>query len=127
MFLAADAPVVALVISAGVLLACTALLSITVPPIRWRRWPWRRPATRRAARRAITGRPPELPTGPIRPAPAIRGPARQVWPGPHVQRRSDGVAEAEAAIEELFDTDPGQVAELMRQWIRQDDTRRGGA
>ena len=124
---AADVPIVVLGASAVVLLACTALLSWTLPSIAWR-WRWRsRPARSRSARpRVVTGRPPALPVGPV-PAVVARRPllpARQQVSAADVQRTDDGTSEVEEMIDQLLDTDPDRVAWLMMHWIRHDGRAR---
>lgn len=123
MHIPADVPIVALVASAAVLLASTALLSHTLPIIRRPRWSRRRPRRRSADRLVITGRPPALPPGPI---PAVTthlaiAPPRQQAAGVDVSDRTARLAEAEATIEQLIETDPDYLARMMMLWIRDDD------
>ncbi len=125
--LGADLPIVVLGSSVVVLLACTALLSWTLPSIGWwRRWRTRSARSRPVRRRAVTGRPPALPVGPVPTASARRPllPARQRAAAADVPRPDDGTSEAEAMIGHLLDTDPERIAWLMMHWIRHDGRSR---
>lgn len=123
MHIPADVPIVALVASAAVLLASTALLTHTLPSLRLLRWPRRRSRRSSPDRFVITGRPPALPPGPL---PAVTShlaiaPPRQPAAGVDVSERTARLADAEATIEQLIETDPDYLARMMMLWIRDDE------
>lgn len=126
----ADVPILTLVASAAVLVASTVVLTRTLSIPSWPQWA-RRSRRRRTHRRRrewllITGRTPELPPGPLpaSPSPLAVTPPRQEAPDRDVPERIARLAEAEATIDELLDTDPDYLARMMMLWIRDDG---GGA
>ncbi len=111
-----DPPIVLLVIGLVVLLASMALMSVSLPVIRWR-WLRRRRVSRSAVprRRIVTGRPAALRSH----ADAGRQTTR---PSDDPQPMID-VHRAEELIVHYLDTDPSTLAQVISAWLDADAQR----
>lgn len=148
--IAVDLPTAVLVLGVLVLCATSAVTALGLPSVERSRRRRRRSGARRSpadqlmppvvARRVVTGRPATINDGPppptARPVNAIELPAgrnvdrvidhvdrapapgRRTFAPDHLPKNAD---DAEAFISQLVDDDPERMAQLMMQWMNEDD------
>ncbi len=129
-------PVVALLVSASVLVACVVAMSMTLrdlPVLSLGRSRRRRLSHRtrsevpsRRMARTVTGVRPTLSSGPVQLHHVpLRRPARQSDPTPDTQRSNASadatMSPAERTIEHLLANDPDLLAGIIRDWLRTDN------
>jgi flagellar biosynthesis/type III secretory pathway M-ring protein FliF/YscJ len=114
--LVSDLPIALLATGIVVLLAAMALMTASLPAMRWRPWRRRRrPEAATVRRGVVTGRPPTL---------AQHGrPPRQPARAADVLSETIDVRGAEQVIEHYLDTDPRALAQVISAWISTDEPR----